>query len=57
MKFHELSVNDKFRFNNQEYRKITEVRASCCRVKENCELLSNKQKAVLKPGDEVEKIN
>lgn len=56
MKFHELAVGEKFKFNNQEYLKIQEVKASCCKVKHNCELVQTNEKIVLKPLDEVEKI-
>lgn len=56
MKFHELAVGDKFRFNNEDYVKLQEVKASCCRVKYNCELSATQAKVVLQPLDEVEKI-
>ena len=56
MKFHELAVGERFKFNNVEYTKIAEVRVSCCKVKENCQELVSGTKAVLKPMDEVEKL-
>lgn len=56
MKFHELAVGEKFKFNNREYVKIPEVKVSCCKVKHNCEIIDNNEKVVLKPLDEVEKI-
>lgn len=56
MKFHELAVGEKFKFNNEEYVKIPEIRISCCKVKENCQTTVSQTKAVLKPLDEVEKI-
>lgn len=56
MKFHELAVGEKFKFNNQEYLKTPEIKSNCCRVKENCEIVSTGQKAVVKPLDEVEKV-
>ena len=56
MKFHELTVGEKFKFNNREYVKIPEVKASCCKVKHNCEIVSTNAKVVLKPLVEVEKI-
>lgn len=56
MKFHELEVGQKFTFNNQEYVKIPEVKVSCCKVKHNCEITQTNEKVVLKPLDEVEKI-
>jgi hypothetical protein len=55
MKFSELKVGDKFKYNNTEYSKIPEVRISCCKVKHNCETPDG-TKAALKPLDEVEKI-
>lgn len=57
MKFHEVAVGDKFKFNNREYIKIPEVRLSCCKIKENCEEVGSNAKAALKPMDEVEKLN
>lgn len=56
MKFHELAVGERFKFNNIEYTKIAEVRISCCKVKENCQAVATGAKAVLKPTDEVEKL-
>lgn len=56
MKFHELAVGETFRFNNQEYAKIPEVRVSCCKIKENCQLVGSGEKAVLKPLDEVDRV-
>lgn len=56
MKFHELAVGEKFKYNNKEYLKLQEVKASCCTVKHNCEIIETNEKAVLKPLDEVEKI-
>lgn len=56
MKFHELAVGERFLFNNKEYTKIEEVRLSCCKIKENCQA-SGGEKTVLKPMDEVEKLN
>lgn len=56
MKFHELAVGDKFKFNNVDYVKIPEVRVSCCKISENCQAVVTAEKAVLKPLDEVERI-
>ncbi len=56
MKFHELAVGERFRFNNQEYTKVPEVRVSCCKVGHNCQLVGSEEKAVLKPLDEVDRI-
>jgi len=56
MKFHELAVGDYFKFNNQEYQKIKEIRVSCCKIKENCQLTNGGEKRVLKPLDDVEKL-
>ena len=57
MKFHEVAVGDKFKFNNQEYVKVPEIRVSCCKISCNAEIVGTAEKAVLKPLDEVEKIN
>jgi hypothetical protein len=57
MKFHEVAVGEKFKFNNQEYIKIPEARVSCCKILHNAELAGTAEKVVLKPLDEVEKIN
>lgn len=56
MKFNEVAVGEKFKFNNVEYTKIPEVRVSCCKVKENCQEIVTGNKVVLKPLDEVEKL-
>ena len=56
MKFNQLSVGDKFLHNGMEYEKIPEIRLSCCKVKENCRILSDGRTTVLKPLDEVSKI-
>jgi|694.fasta_scaffold00642_14 hypothetical protein len=56
MKFHEVAVGEKFIHNNQEYIKTPEMRVSCCKIKDNCQILTTGQKAVLKPLDEVEKV-
>lgn len=56
MKFHELSVGEKFKFNNLEFTKIPEERVSCCKVKWNGENVSTGEKIVFKPLDEVEKV-
>jgi hypothetical protein len=56
MKFFEVSVGQKFRFNNQEYIKIPEIKVSCCKVQHNAELTGSAEKVVLKPMDEVEVV-
>lgn len=56
MKFHELAVGEKFKFNNIEFVKVPEERISCCKVKCNCQNCSTGDKIVLKPLDEVEKV-
>lgn len=57
MKFHEIAVGEKFKFNNEEYLKVPEIKVSCCKVQENCQLVASGAKTVLKPMDEVEKLN
>jgi len=56
MKFHELSVNDKFTFNGKEYIKVPEVKVSCCKIRENCKETTTGNVVVLKPMEEVEKV-
>ena len=56
MKFHELAVGEKFKFNNEEYVKIPEIKLTCCKIKENAQVVSNSTKVVIKPMDEVEKV-
>jgi pyruvate carboxylase len=57
MKFYQLGVGDRFKFNDQEYVKVQEVKANCCKIKENCKVVGSGEKAVLKPLDEVEKVS
>lgn len=56
MKFHEVAVGEKFKFDNKEYVKVPEVRVSCCKISCNAEIVETSQKVVLNPLDEVEKI-
>jgi hypothetical protein len=56
MKFNELAVNDKFKFNNVVYIKIPEEKANCCKVRANCQNVYTKEKTKLNPLDEVEKL-
>ena len=56
MKFNEVAVGDKFRFNGVVFKKIPEERISCCRVQYNCENFATKAKEKLNPSDEVEKF-
>ena len=56
MKFSELSVGDKFTFNGQEYIKIQDVKANCCRTKYNCEVIATGQKELRNVFDQVEKV-
>lgn len=55
MRFHDVKVGEKFKFNNEEYTKVPEVKISCCKIKHNCEKTDG-SKVVLKPLDDVEKI-
>ena len=57
MKFYQLAVGDRFKFNNQEYIKVQEVTANCCKIKENCKVSGSGERAVLKPLDEIEKVS
>lgn len=57
MKFHELSVNEKFLVNGKEFIKVPEEKISCCKIGCNAHEVSNGQKVVFKPLDEVTKAN
>ena len=56
MKFHELSVGEKFKFNIQEFTKVPEERISCCKIKFNCQNCGTGDRVVLNPLDDVEKV-
>lgn len=56
MKFHEVAVNEKFKYNNIIYLKTPEERVSCCKIKSNCQNIYTKEKNKLNPMDEVEKL-
>lgn len=56
MKFNELSIDDKFKFNNSIYKRIPDIKASCCKIKANCENINTKEQILIKPLDEVEKL-
>jgi hypothetical protein len=57
MKFFELSVGDKFLYNQVEHVKVKEERVSCCKVGCNAKLTSDpNSKIVIKPLEEVTKV-
>jgi hypothetical protein len=56
MKFSELSVGDQFTYKNTTYTKTEPKKVSCCKTL-NAVNLSNNQKVMIKPIEEVEKIN
>lgn len=51
--FKDLNVNDQFTLNNVKYKKIDEVRVSCCRVINACVVDDENNKIQVKPLDEV----
>lgn len=55
MKFNELAVGENFKFNNSLYKKIQDVKVSCCKIKANCEDLNTREQILVKPLDEVER--
>jgi hypothetical protein len=57
MEFFKIAVGQKFKFNNEEYVKIKEVKVNCCKVKENCEIINTGEKRILKPLDKVETLS
>jgi hypothetical protein len=55
MKFSELAVGDQFKYKNVTYTKTQAQKVSCCKTL-NAVNLSNNQKTMIKPTEEVEKI-
>lgn len=53
MKFHQLAVGQKFKFNNVVYTKIEPQKVSCCKTLSALNMETN-QKVMVKPNDEVE---
>lgn len=51
--FGELSVGDRFIFNNQEFVKTTEVRVSCCRTINACAANDSNNKVYIQPSSTV----
>lgn len=51
--FKDLTVNEVFTFNGLEYKKIEEVRVSCCRSINACLVSDQNNKVQIKPLDEV----
>lgn len=56
MKFSELAVGDKFIHNGVTYTKTEPKKVSCCKTF-NALNLSNNQKVMVKPIDEVTKVD
>jgi hypothetical protein len=56
MKFSELAVGDQFKYKNVLYTKTQPQKVSCCKTL-NAVNLSNNQKVMVKPVEEVEKVN
>ncbi len=58
MKFFELAVGDKFRYEGLLYVKAKEERISCCKVGKNATLWgADDSKVVIKPLADVEKVD
>lgn len=51
--FKDLNVNEEFTFNGVQYKKIDEVRVSCCRCINACLVNDPNNKIQVKPLDEV----
>lgn len=51
--FKDLAVNDEFSFNGLQYKKIQEVRVSCCRSINACLVNDANNRIQIKPLDEV----
>lgn len=56
MKFSELSVGDQFVYKNITYTKTEPQKISCCKTL-NAINLSNNQKVMIKPIENVEKVD
>jgi len=58
MKFKDLAINDVFVKNgdNTQYIKVPERRVSCCKVGCNAKVVQSQKEVVLRPLDEVKKI-
>jgi len=56
MTFAELTVGQKFKFNNITYSKAEPQKVSCCKTL-NAVNLENNQKVMIKPNDVVELVN
>lgn len=51
--FQDVQVNEEFTFNGVQYKKIDEVRVSCCRCINACLVSDPNNKVQIKPLDEV----
>jgi hypothetical protein len=56
MKFSELAVGDQFTYKNTTFTKTQPQKVSCCKTL-NAVNLSNNQKVMIKPIEEVTKVN
>jgi hypothetical protein len=52
--FKDLNVDDEFTLNNNTYKKITDVKVSCCRKLNACLVQDANHKIQVKPLEEVE---
>ena len=55
MKFSELTVGQKFKFNNEEYIKTEPTKVSCCKTL-NSVKVQNNEKVMIRPMSDVEAI-
>lgn len=55
MKFSELNVGQKFKFNSIEYQKAEAQKVSCCKVL-NAINVATQQKVMIKPIEDVELV-
>lgn len=55
MKFSEVTVGQKFKFNNIEYTKIAEIKVSCCK-RLNAVNSTDQNKIMVSPNEEVELV-
>jgi hypothetical protein len=55
--FKDLNIDDQFILNNNTYKKIADIKVSCCRKLNACLVEDTNQRIQVKPLDEVELKN
>lgn len=55
--FKDLNVNDQFILNDNTYKKIEDIKVSCCKRLNACSIIDDSNKIQVKPLEEVELKN